>query len=217
VVVDSTFASPALQRPLDHGADLVVHSLTKYINGHGDLLGGVVLGDAATVHKIRKAGLRYLTGATLSPMLCFLVLRGLKTLTLRMRQHGESALKIAQMLAAHPAVEVVRYPFLTDNAGHAIAQRQMKHGSGMLSFDLKSGEQGAIRMIDRLRLISRAISLGDTETLITHPGALIRANQQVEPGARLSEGVTMKLVRLSVGLEDVDDLIADLKQALDGL
>jgi methionine-gamma-lyase len=217
VVVDSTFASPALQRPMDHGADLVVHSLTKYINGHGDLLGGVVLGDAATIHKIRKAGLRYLTGATLSPMLCFLVLRGLKTLTLRMRQHGESALKIAQMLAAHPAVEVVRYPFLTDSAGHAIAQRQMKHGSGMLSFDLKSGEQGAIRMIDRLRLISRAISLGDTETLITHPGALIRANQQVEPGARLSEGVTMKLVRLSVGLEDVDDLIADLKQALEAL
>lgn len=215
VVVDSTFASPALQRPLAHGADLVVHSLTKYINGHGDLLGGIVVGDLPTMSRVRSVGLKYMTGASLSPMLCFLVLRGLKTLKLRMRQHGENALAIARMLAAHPAVEVVRYPFLEDSPGHEIARRQMLHGSGMLSFDLKTGYDGAIRMIDRLRLISRAISLGDTESLITSPGALMRARQKIAPTARLSEGVTMDLIRLSVGLEDVEDLIADLRQALD--
>lgn len=217
VVVDSTFASPALQRPLAHGADLVVHSLTKYINGHGDLLGGIVVGDLPTMNRVRGVGLKYMTGASLSPMLCFLVLRGLKTLKLRMRQHGENALAIARMLAAHPAVEVVRYPFLEDSPGHEIARRQMLHGSGMLSFDLKTGYDGAIRMIDRLRLISRAISLGDTESLITSPGALMRARQKIAPDARLSAGVTFDLIRLSVGLEDVEDLIADLKQALDAL
>ena len=160
----STFASPALQRPLEHGADLVVHSLTKYINGHGDLLGGVVVGDAATIHAVRNRGLRYLTGATLSPMACFLVLRGLKTLQVRMRQHGENALAVAEMLAAHPAVRIVRYPFLPAYPRYAIARRQMSSGSGMMSFELKSGYNGAVRMMDRLKLIARAVSLGDVES-----------------------------------------------------
>ncbi|MGJ7542386.1 trans-sulfuration enzyme family protein [Variovorax sp. LT1R16] len=217
VMVDSTFGSPALQRPLAHGADLVVHSMTKYINGHGDLLAGVVLGDLATIKRIRSQGLKYLTGATLSPLLCFLVLRGLKTLSLRMRQHSESALKVASMLASHPAVKLVRYGFLPGSPDLQLAQEQMSAGGGMLSFELHSGLEGAIQMIDRLQLVSRAISLGDTETLITHPGTLIRARQNVEPAAQLSKGVTMDLIRLSVGLEDVDDIIADLTRALDSL
>lgn len=217
VLVDSTFASPALQKPLEHGADLVVHSMTKYINGHGDLLAGVVLGDRATIKQIRSVGLKYMTGATLSPLLCFLVLRGLKTLTLRMRQHSESALRIAEMLQAHPAVKRVHYAFLKDSPDHELAQVQMSRGGGMLSFELHSGLEGAVRMIDHLKLISRAISLGDTETLITHPGVLIQARQKVEPTAQLSAGVTMDLIRLSVGLEDADDIIADLSQALDSL
>ncbi|MDM0087238.1 MULTISPECIES: aminotransferase class I/II-fold pyridoxal phosphate-dependent enzyme [unclassified Variovorax] len=217
VLVDSTFASPALQRPLEHGADLVVHSLTKYINGHGDLLGGAVLGDQATLQRIRSIGLKYMTGSTLSPMLCFLVLRGLKTLTLRMRQHGESALRIARMLEAHPAVRVVRYPFLESSPDAALAKRQMAHGSGMLSFELHAGAEGAVAAINRLRLISCAISLGDTESLITHPGSLLQARRKLHPEETQRASVNMDLIRLSVGLEDPEDLIADLHQALDPL
>jgi methionine-gamma-lyase len=216
VIVDSTFASPALQRPLEHGADIVVHSLTKYINGHGDLLGGIVLGDAATMHKVRGLGLRYLTGATLSPMACFLVLRGLKTLKVRMRAHSENALAVAQMLEAHPAVRLVRYPFLESSPGYAIARKQMTGGSGMMSFELHDGYDGAVRMMDRLKLIARAVSLGDVESLIMHPGGLLQARRKVYPEAKLGVGVTMDLMRLSIGLEDSEDLIEDLRQALEG-
>ena len=215
VVVDSTFASPAVQRPLEHGADLVLHSLTKYINGHGDLLGGAVVGDAETIERIRGTGLRYITGATLSPMAAFLVLRGIKTLKLRMRVHGENALTIAQMLEAHPKVAWVRYPFLESNPGYAVARRQMENGSAMMSFGLKSGFGGARRMMDGLEVISRAVSLGDAESLIMHPGSLTRARQRTKPEARLAFGVTEDLIRLSVGLEDVDDLLDDLGGALE--
>lgn len=215
VVVDSTFASPAVQRPLEHGADVVVHSLTKYINGHGDLLGGVVLADAGTVAQVRGIGLRYLTGATLSPMACFLVLRGLKTLDLRMARHAQNAQAIAEMLAAHPAVRRVRYPFLPGSPGHAAARRQMANGSGMMSLELHAGYEGAARMMDRLHLITRAVSLGDAETLIMHPGGIAQARRKVHPDTKLADGVNMDLMRLSVGLEDVDDLVFDLAQALE--
>jgi methionine-gamma-lyase len=217
VAVDSTFASPAVQRPLAHGADLVVHSLTKYINGHGDLLGGAVLGDAATIAQIRGHGLRYITGATLAPLSCFLVLRGLKTLGLRMRQHAASAQAIATMLAAHPAVALVRYPFLEGSPGHAAARRQMDSGSAMLSLELRSGFAGAVRFMDRLQLWQRAVSLGDVDSLIMHPGSLLAARRKVHPEAKLADGVGMELMRLSVGLEDVEDLIDDLQQALEGI
>lgn len=216
VVVDSTFASPALQRPLEHGADLVLHSLTKYINGHGDLLAGAVLGDAETIAQIRGNGLRYITGATLSPMAAFLILRGMKTLKLRMDRHSESALTIAGMLEGHPAVAWVHYPFLESNPAYAAARRQMASGSAMMSFALKSGFEGARRMMDRLQLIARAVSLGDTESLIMHPGSLTRARQHTRPAARLAIGVSEDLIRLSVGLEDVEDLMDDLQHALDG-
>ena len=214
-VVDSTYASPALQRPLEHGAHLVLHALTKYINGHGDLLGGAVLGDAATVERLRRHGLRYITGATMSPMSAFLVLRGMKTLPLRMGRHGQTAQRIADMLSGHGAVARVRYPFLPSDPGYPAARRQMANGSGMLSFSLRSGNDGADRFMDRLRLVLRAVSLGDAETLIMRPGALLRGALRADPAAHLAGGVDESMMRLSVGLEDAEDLLDDLSQALD--
>lgn len=217
VMVDSTFSSPALQRPIEFGADLVIHSLTKYINGHGDLLGGAVVGTAETMKRVRTEGLKYMTGSTLSPLLCFLVLRGLKTLSLRMKRHGESALAIARMLEAHPAVRSVNYAFLPSSQDYALATKQMKHGTGMISFHLKGGEQAAVRLIDGVKLIARAISLGDAESLITHPGTFIRARKGVKPEELDGTQEQLSLVRLSVGLEDVEDLIGDLAHALNGV
>ena len=176
-----TFASPAIQRPLEHGADLVVHSLTKYINGHGDLLGGAVLGDAATIERIRGHGLRFITGATLSPMAAFLVLRGLKTLKLRMQHHAANALAVAQMLERHEAVAQIRYPYLPGTPHYDIARRQMTNGSAMMSFELRSGYDGAMRMLDRLQLIARAVSLGDVDSLIMHPGSRLVARRKSIP------------------------------------
>ncbi|MBO1905330.1 aminotransferase class V-fold PLP-dependent enzyme [Microvirga sp. 3-52] len=215
VAVDSTFASPALQRPIEHGADIVLHSLTKYINGHGDALGGALLGDAETLHKLHETGLRYITGAAISPLASFLILRGLKTLTLRMERHSASALAVARMLEAHPAVAWVSYPFLDSHPGHAIARKQMSNGSGMLAFGLHAGFEGARRMMDRLGLITRAVSLGDADSLICHPASLTRARQSIREDAHLIEGVGEDLVRLSVGLEDADDIIGDLRQAME--
>jgi methionine-gamma-lyase len=215
VVVDSTFASPALQRPLDHGAHLVLHSLTKYINGGGDLLGGAVLGDSFSIERIRRHGLRYITGATMSPMSAYLVLRGVKTLSLRMERHSRNAQRIAEMLAAHPSVASVRYPFLESDPGYACARRQMSGGSGMLSFSLVSGCDGADRFMDRLNLVLRAVSLGDAESLIMRPGALLRGTRRVDPQARMAGGVADDMMRLSVGLEDEADLLDDMSQALD--
>jgi methionine-gamma-lyase len=214
VTVDSTFASPALQRPIEHGADIVLHSLTKYINGHGDTLGGALLGDAETLNTLHETGLRYITGATLSPHSAFLIMRGLKTLSLRMARHSASALSIARMLEAHPAVAWVSYPFLDSHPDQTIARKQMSDGSGMLAFGLHAGFDGARTMLDRLQLLTRAVSLGDTDSLIYHPASRSRARQSIRKDAHLIEGVGEDLLRLSVGLEDVGDLIGDLRQAL---
>ncbi|WP_068298750.1 PLP-dependent aspartate aminotransferase family protein [Pararhodobacter sp. CCB-MM2] len=217
VAVDSTFASPALQRPLALGADLVMHSLTKYICGHGDALGGAILGEKATLHRLHETGLRYITGAALSPLSAFLILRGLKTLSLRMERHSDNALAVARALEAHPAVDWVSYPFLDTHPDAALARRQMTRGSGMLAFGLKAGFEGARQMLDRLQLITRAVSLGDAESLIMHPASLTRARQSLREDAHLATGVGDELLRLSVGLEAADDLIFDLRQALDTL
>ncbi|WP_447778320.1 trans-sulfuration enzyme family protein [Variovorax boronicumulans] len=214
VVVDSTFASPALQRPVEHGADIVIHSLTKYINGHGDVLAGVAAGPHEIIEKIRTTGAKYMTGATPSPMVCYLVLRGLKTLAIRMQKHSENAIAVAQMLVTHPGVAKVNYPFLAGSVGKEIAVRQMSAGSGMLSFELKAGFDGVAPMIDKLQLISRGISLGDTDSLIYHTAGMVEARKKLSPGVMLMPGVSRELVRLSVGLEDVNDIIQDLKQAL---
>ncbi len=214
VVVDSTFASPALQRPIEHGADIVLHSLTKYINGHGDTLGGAILSDAATIQRLRESGLRYITGATLSPFASFLILRGLKTLTLRMERHSATAFAVAKTLERHPAVAWVRYPFLESHPGHAVAKRQMSNGSGMLAFGLRAGFAGARAMMDRLELVTRGVSLGDADTLIYHPASLARARHSTSKTVHLGADVGEDLIRLSVGLEDAEDILRDLRQAL---
>lgn len=197
VLVDGTFASPALQRPLEHGADIVLHSLTKYINGHGDLLGGALLGRSELIDTIHSQGLRFITGAALSPMASSLVLRGLKTLPLRMERHGSNALAIAKMLEAHPAVGWVNYPFLPSHPRHAIARKQMSSGSGMLSFGLRGGFEAARRMLDKLKIITLAVSLGDVETLIMHPASIIRARKTVRPDAQLQRASANSFLRIS--------------------
>jgi methionine-gamma-lyase len=214
VAVDSTFASPALQRPIEFGADIVLHSLTKYINGHGDLLGGALLADAATVSRLKGEGLRYITGATLSPFAAAMVLRGLKTLDLRMERHSANALAVAEYLDAHSKVAWVSYPFLNGYPESALARAQMSAGSGMIAFGLHGGFEGARRLIDGLRLFARAVSLGDAESLVTHPASLRRARPHGAAADDVRAFGEDDLVRLSVGLENVRDLIDDLDRAL---
>ncbi len=211
MVVDNTFASPYIQRPLDLGADLVVHSTTKYLNGHSDSIGGIVVAvrddDIDWLRFIQNA-----EGAILSPMDSWLVLRGTKTLAVRMAQHNRNGLAIAEYLAGHPRVKEVLYPGLPSHPQHELAQRQMNGFGGMLSFDVGSFEE-ARRVLNRVRLMALAESLGGVETLISHPASMTHAS--VPPERRAAIGLTDSLVRISVGIEDVDDLISDLKQALD--
>lgn len=215
VCVDSTFASPWLQRPIELGADLVMHSLTKYISGHGDVLGGAVLGRKEHIHMLRDRGLRYITGAVLSPMTAMLIMRGLKTLPLRMKQHAASALYIAEKLQTHPKVAWVSYAFLPSHKHYDLARCQMSAGSGMMSFGLHAGFDGARELMDGLNMIAIAVSLGEPETLIMHPASLKRARQAIRSdAARLVEGVNEDLIRLSIGLEDQEDIWADLETGL---
>ncbi|QEX22126.1 methionine gamma-lyase [Hypericibacter adhaerens] len=214
-VVDSTFCSPAIQRPLQFGADLVVHSATKYLGGHGDLLGGLVVGPAETIKQIRTVGLRWLTGATLSPINAFLILRGLKTLELRMERHCASASALAELLASHPAVARVSYPGLASFPQYALAKRQMSLPGGLIAFELEGGVAAGTALMNRLELITRAVSLGDAETLIQHPASMTHSTYSAEE--RQKHGISDGLVRLSVGLETLDDLVNDLAQALDSL
>lgn len=212
-VVDNTFCTPALQRPLEHGADLVVHSATKYLGGHGDLLAGVVVGKHDLVHQIRQHGLRYMTGATISPMTAFLVMRGLKTLELRMERHCDSALKVAGLLSKHPAVAWATHPWLEDFAQAEIARRQMIRGGGLVSFELHGGYDAGMAFMNGVDLITRAVSLGDSETLVQHPASMTHAAYTPEERAKhdISEG----LVRMSVGLENIEDLLVDIEAGLD--
>jgi cystathionine beta-lyase/cystathionine gamma-synthase len=209
-VADNTFATPYVQRPLEHGIDIVVHSLTKYLNGHSDMLGGMVVSNrAAVVERLRF--LQKAAGGILSPFDAWLCLRGVKTLGVRMERHGESAARIASWLAKQKKIVAVHYPGLPSHPQHALAKRQMKNYGGMISFDLGS-LSNAKRMLKRVELCALAESLGGVETLISHPATMTHAS--IPPAQRRKIGVTDGLVRISVGLEDVEDLIADLKQAL---
>jgi cystathionine beta-lyase/cystathionine gamma-synthase len=211
MVVDNTFASPYVQRPLELGADLVVHSTTKYLNGHSDSIGGIVV----AVRDDDIEWLRFIQntqGAILSPMDSWLVLRGTKTLAVRMAQHNRNGLAIAEFLAGHPKVREVMYPGLPAHPQYELAKRQMNGFGGMLSFDVGSFE-GARRVLNRVRLMALAESLGGVETLIGHPASMTHAS--VPPERRAAIGLTESLVRISVGIEDTEDLIADLRQALD--
>ncbi|HUF25013.1 MAG TPA: PLP-dependent aspartate aminotransferase family protein [Vicinamibacterales bacterium] len=210
LVVDNTFASPVLQRPIEFGADLVVHSTTKYLNGHSDSVGGVVV----AVRDEHIEWLKFIqnaAGGILSPFDSWLVLRGTKTLALRMKQHNENGQRLADYLEAHPKVARTIYPGLTSHPQHDLAQRQMRGFGGMLTFELES-EAAARAMLGRVRLMSLAESLGGVETLISHPASMTHASVPAERRAAI--GLTDAMVRISAGVEDAEDLIEDLEQAL---
>jgi cystathionine gamma-lyase/cystathionine beta-lyase/cystathionine gamma-lyase/homocysteine desulfhydrase len=213
MVVDNTFASPYIQRPIECGADLVTHSTTKYLNGHSDSVGGVVI--ATRDEDIEWLGfVQNSAGAILSPFDSWLVMRGTKTLPIRMAQHNANGQALAEYLTTHPKVRVVHYPGLASHPQHALARRQMNGFGGMLSFDLGSLE-GARRVLGAVRLMALAESLGGVETLISHPATMTHAS--VPPEHRAEIGVTDGLVRISAGIEDIEDLKEDLAQALEGV
>lgn len=209
---DNTFASPYVQRPLDHGIDLVMHSTTKYLNGHSDVIGGVVVvGEDADLHE-RVAFLHNAVGGVAGPFDSFLALRGLKTLALRMERHCSNAASVAAFLATHPKVKAVHYPGLASHPQHALALRQMNGFGGMVSATLTGGMSEARRFLERVQLFALAESLGGVESLIEHPAIMTHAT--IPEDARAALGISDSLVRLSVGVEDAGDLIADLDQAL---
>ena len=215
LVADSTFATPYLLRPIEYGVDIVVHSATKYLNGHGDVIAGFVVGSAEFCNEVRMFGLKDMTGAVMDPFCAFLILRGLKTLEIRMQKHCANAKAVAEFLYDHPAVEKVYYPGLIDHPGHDIARRQMRDFGGMLSFEVKGGRAAGVKLVNALHLVTVAVSLGDAETLIEHPASMTHSTYTEEELA--ASGIAAGLIRLSVGLENAEDLIADLKQALDTL
>jgi methionine-gamma-lyase len=212
LVVDNTFCTPYLQRPLELGADLVVHSATKYLNGHGDVIAGFSVGPADAIRRIREVGLKDVTGAVLGPFEAFLTLRGMKTLSYRMDAHCANALEVARFLEDHPMVERVIYPGLPSHPQHELARRQMRAPGGMVSFEVRGGRAAGAAVIDHVKLISIAVSLGDIESLIQHPASMTHSTYTPEELAEV--GIHEGLVRLSVGLEDPEDLIADLDRAL---
>jgi methionine-gamma-lyase len=213
LVVDNTYCTPYLQLPLTLGADVVVHSATKYLGGHGDLTAGAaVFATAELATRVRLVGLKDMTGAVMSAQDAHLVMRGLKTLSLRLDRHCDSAEKLAHYLSAHPAMARVHYPGLPDFAQHALARRQMRRYGGMIAFELKGGMAAGIRFMDALRLVTRAVSLGDAESLAQHPASMTHSTYTAQQ--RAAHGISDGLVRLSVGLEDARDIIADVEQAL---
>lgn len=212
VVVDNTYATPVLTRPVELGADIVVHSATKYMGGHGDLVGGVAVGSAEDMRQVRMVGMKDMTGGVMAPFTAMLVLRGLKTLKLRMQAHCASALIVARWLESHPAVARVDYPGLASFPQHELAARQMPGFGAMIAFEMKGGFAAGAAAMNRLGLIRRAVSLGDAESLIQHPASMTHSTYT--PEERAAHGIAEGLVRLSVGLEEVEDILADLDQAL---
>ncbi len=215
VVVDNTFCTPYLQRPLDLGADAVVHSATKYLNGHGDVIAGFVCGTEEFIKEVRLFGIKDMTGASLSPFDAFLINRGMKTLEIRMDRHCENAQKVAEFLQSHPAVEKVYYPGLKDFPQYELAKKQMKLPGAMISFEIKGDLEDGKKIMDTVELCSLAVSLGDTETLIQHPASM--THSPYTPEEREASGISDGLIRLSIGLETVEDIIEDLKMALDSI
>ena len=210
-VVDNTFATPYNQRPLEQGCDIVVHSATKYLNGHSDMVGGAVMvADEALAEKL--AFLQNAVGGVAGPFDSFLALRGLKTLALRMARHAENATRIASWLSEHDKVERVLYPGLESHPQHELARRQMKTAAGIITFFIEGGLEEARRFLERCRLFALAESLGGVESLVDHPAIMTHAS--VPADARAELGISDTLIRLSVGIEDADDLIADLDRAL---
>ncbi|HJP07632.1 MAG: methionine gamma-lyase [Acidiferrobacteraceae bacterium] len=213
VIVDNTYGTPYLQRPLERGADFVVHSMTKYLSGHGDLIAGAIIGSADDMLNVRTVGLKDMTGAVLSAFDSFLLLRGIKTLELRMTRHCESALALARQIESYPGVESVLYPGLASHPQYALACEQMSAFGGMIALELSGGYEAGVRFMDAVQLAQRAVSLGDAETLVQHPASMTHNNYTDEE--REAHGISLGLARISVGLENIEDLSADILQALD--
>ncbi len=212
LVVDNTFSSPLLQRPIEHGADIVMHSMTKFINGHSDVVAGMVVPGTAELHARIRPVHAYL-GACMDPHQAWLALRGLKTLSMRALTAQANAEKVAPYLEKHPKVAWVRYPGLASHPQHQLAKRQMDGPGSLISFEVRGGYDSGVRLLDNLSLATLAVSLGGVETLIQHPASMTHA--AMSEGDRLTAGITDGLVRLSVGCEDAEDLIADLEQGFE--
>jgi methionine-gamma-lyase len=212
VVVDNTYCTPYLQRPIEMGADFVVHSATKYLGGHGDLLAGAIVGPLEILNQVRFYGIKDMTGAVLSAQDAFLVLRGIKTLSLRMHRHSENAQAIAEYLDGHAKVALCHYPGLASFPQRDLARRQMRLPGGMLAFELKGGIEAGRRFMNALQLITRAVSLGDAESLAQHPASM--THSFYTPEERRQHMISEGLVRISAGLEDAGDLLNDIDQAL---
>lgn len=210
-IVDNTFMTPLLQRPLDFGIDMVIHSATKYLNGHGDVIAGIVCGSDEQIHRVKYEILKDI-GAVISPHDAWLILRGLKTLDVRLQRHCDSAQRVAEFLAEHPSITCVYYPGLASHQGHKFMGKQMKRAGGVIAFELAANLEEAMAFVGYLKLFSIAVSLGDAESLIQHPASM--THSPYTPEARAAAGIGDNLLRISIGLEDCDDIIGDLNQAL---
>lgn len=213
-VVDNTFMTPVLQQPAKYGADIIVHSATKYLNGHGDVVAGIICGTSEMINHIKLTALKDI-GATMSPHDAWLILRGLKTLPIRIERHCQNAQLIAEYLESHPNVAKVYYPGLASHAGHKYIGNQMKAAGGVIAFELNTDIKGGAEFINRMKLFSIAVSLGDAESLIQHPASMTHSPYSDEE--RRSAGISDSLIRISAGLENVTDLIEDLQQSLDAI
>jgi methionine-gamma-lyase len=211
-VVDNTFLTPILQRPVEFGADIVIHSATKYLNGHGDVVAGIICGSKEMIEHIKLTSLKDI-GGTMSPHDAWLILRGIKTLSVRVERHCHNAQRVAEFLESHPNVEKVYYPGLKSHPGYKFIGTQMKGAGGVIAFELKTNLQGGADFINRMGLFSIAVSLGDAESLIQHPASMTHSPYSDEE--RREAGISDSLIRISTGLENVEDLIEDLKQSLD--
>jgi len=215
VVVDNTYCTPYIQRPIDLGADVVVHSATKYLNGHGDVIAGFAAGKKEFIDIVRLVGIKDMTGSVLGPFEAYLINRGMKTLEIRMEKHCANAQKVAEFLEKHPAVESIQYPGLKSFPQYELAKKQMSLPGAMIAFEVKGGLEAGKKLMNSLHLCTLAVSLGDTETLIQHPASM--THSPYTPEERALSGISEGLVRLSIGLEDADDIISDLKYGLDML
>jgi len=211
LVVDNTFCSPYLQKPLDLGADVVLHSVTKFINGHADIVGGVIVTKEAALYKKIRHSMVYM-GCNMDPTQAFMVIRGVKTLAIRIERAQENAMKVAEFLQSHPGVAWINYPGLSSHPQHELAKTQMKGFGSMMSFGLKGGYEAGRNLMDNVHLATLAVSLGGVETLIQHPASMTHAGVSREN--KIAAGITDDLVRFSVGIEDVIDIIEDLKHGL---
>ena len=216
VIVDNTFSTPYIQTPIDLGADIVIHSATKYLNGHGDVIAGMAVGTKEFINECNMFGLKDMTGAVLGTFEAFLIDRGMKTLDIRVQKHCDNAMKVARFLESHPMVERVLYPGLESHPRHELAKKQMHNGfGGIITFELKCSREKSAEFVNSLKLCTIAVSLGDAETLIEHPATMTHSTYTPEELAQAGIGESM--LRLSVGLEDAEDIIEDLRAGLDGI